>query len=364
MYRVLILLLLSALAFSQTTTPAPKPATPSAAKPKAPAPPAVKSEAPAKPAAKAEVPPNAAVITIEGVCNGKVPATPSPECKTVISRAEFENLADALDPAMPPARRQQLADAYSRLLVMSDAANQMGIGSTPQAQQVINFYRMQTLMQLLARELQKQASNVPPAETEKYYNEHGQQFEQATLQRLFIPKTPPGGEKPADEKTLQAEAEKLHAAAAAGGDFEKLQKQAYDDLGIKTPPPTTNAGTQRRATLAPGQAKVFDLQPGQISEILNEPAGVYIFKLEAKKKLTLPEVTPEINRTLESERMKEAVDKITKNVKPVLNQQYFGESAPTAPGGMPPGRPPAPPRVGQPPAGAPPTAPPPKPPAQ
>lgn len=364
MYRLSILLLFSALAFAQTTTPTAKPASPPAAKPKAPAPPTIKSEAPAKAAPKAEVPPNAAVITIEGACNGKVPATPSADCKTVISRAEFENLANALDPAMPPARRQQLADAYSRLLVMSDAANQMGISNTPQAQQVINFYRMQTLMQLLARELQKQAADVPPAETEKYYNEHGQQFEQATLQRIFIPKTPPGGEKPADEKTLLAEAEKLRTAAAAGGDFEKLQKQAYEDLGIKTPPPTTTAGTQRRATLTAGQAKVFDLQPGKVSEVLNEPGGIYIFKLESKKKLTLPEVTGEINRTLESERMKEAVDKITKNVKPVLNQEYFGEAAATAPSGMPPGRPPAPPRMGQPPAGAAPTAPPPKPPGQ
>jgi hypothetical protein len=101
---------------------------------------------------------------------------------------------------------------------------------------------------------------------------------------------------------------------------------------------------------------VFDLQPGQVSEVLNEPGGLYIFRLQSKKKLTLAEVTPEINRTLEQERMREAVDKLTQNIKPELNPAYFG--AGPASEGMPEGRPPA---------GAPrrPTSPPPsKPPSQ
>lgn len=347
MHRLLTLLFLSALAFAQTTAPPPTPA----AKPPA---------QPAVPAEQAEVAPAAAVITIDGVCDGKVPAAPAPDCKTVITRAQFEKLVDAIDPNLPPPRRQQLADVYARIIVLSDAAEQRGLAGTPEAQQVLNFTRMQTLTQLLLRDLQKEAASVPPAEIEKYYNEHAAQYEQATLQRIFIPKTPPGGENPTDEKTLLAEAGKIRAAAVAGGDFEKLQKQAYDDLGLKTPPPPTAAGTQRRSALPPSQAGVFDLQPGQISEVMNEPGGLYIFKLESKKKLPLAEVTPEITKTLEGERMKNAVDSLTRNVKPNLNQQYFGAAAVAAPAGRPlttlPRRPPA---------AAPPSAPPPaKPPSQ
>ncbi len=349
MYRLFALVLFSALAFSQAAPPAKSApaATPQTAKP----------ATPAKPAEKAEVPPTAAVITIEGICNGKVPATPSAECKTVITRAAFEKLVDALDPQMPIARRRQLADAYSRMLVMSDMAEQRGIQNTPDAQQVLHFTRMQALMQLLGRELQKEAAKVPPAETEKYYNEHAQQYEQANFQRIFIPKTPPSGETPVDEKTLAAEGEKIRAAAAAGGDFEKLQKQAYDDLGLQTPPPPTATGTLRRESLPPSQAKVFNLQPGQISEVMNEPGGLYIFKLESTKKSTLAEVTPEINRVLEQERMKDAVDKLTNSVKPELNQEYFG--APAGPGAVPAGHPGAGGPGRRPPA----TPPPPKPPS-
>ncbi len=359
MSRLMTLLFLSGLAVAQTTQPTPKPATP-AAKPPAPA------ASPAqKPAAPAELPPTAPVITIDGVCNGKVPATPSPNCKTVVTRAQFEKLVDALDPKMPPPRRQQLAEVYARMLVLSDAADQRGVASSPGAEQVLHFTRMQTLTQLLLRDLQKQAAEVPPAETEAYYKAHINNYEQGTVQRIFIPKTPPGGEKPPDDKTLKAEADKIRAAAASGGDFEKLQKQAYDDLGIKTPPPPSNIGSERRGSLPPGQAKVFELQPGQVSDVIDEPGGFYIYKLDSKKQLTLPEVTPEINRTLESERMKDAVDKLTKNIKPVFNDQYFGGMAGGPPGGAP-NHPAMPPRRAPGPAPAPPGAAPPagKPPAQ
>ncbi len=340
MFRLLTsIVLLSTFAVGQTSqAPATRPAPPVMNAPQ------VEAGKPAAAPTAAEVAPTAAVITIDGICNGKVPATPPPDCKTVITRAQFEKLVDALDPKMPAPRRQQLAEVYARMLVMSDAADQRGISNSPGAQQVLHFTRMQTLTQLLLRDLQKEAAEVPPAETEAYYKAHSQQYEQATLQRIFLPKTPAGGEKPADEKTLKAEADKIRAAAASGGDFEKLQKQAYDDLGIKTPPPPTAIGTERRGSLPPSQAKVFDLQPGPVSEVMDEPGGIYIFKLEAKKQLTLPEVAPEINRTLESERMKQAVDKLTKNIKPVLNDKYFGTSAAPGAEALPAGHPPMPPR--------------------
>ncbi len=325
------------VAFSQTAKPAESKPPASATAPSTP---------PASAQPTADVPANAAVITIQGVCNGKVPENPPADCKTIVTREAFEKLVNALDPKMPPPRRQQLAVAYGNMLVMSDAAAQRGLAQSPATEEVLKFMRMQTLGQLLVRDLQKEASEVPPSDTEKFYKEHEQEYEQASFQRIFIPKTPPGGEKPPDEKTLLAEGEKIRAAAAApNADFEKLQKQAYDDLGIKTPPPPTSAGTMRRQSLPATQAKVFDLQPGKVSEVLNEPGGLYIFKLESKKKLSLEEVKPDINRQLEQERFRESMEKITKSVKPDLNQNYFGgsesaggppETAPGAPRQTPP----------------------------
>ncbi len=293
--------------------------------------------------------PTAAVITIAGLCNGKVPATPSPDCKTVITRAEFEKLAEALNPKMPGPRKRQLAQVYSELLVMSDLAEQRGLQNDPAAKQMLHFAQMQALAQTLIRSIQEEAAKVPESEAKAYYDQHPERFEQGTLLRIFLPKMPPGGEKAPDEKALKAEASKIQALAKApGADFEKLQKQAYDDLGLKTPPPPVSTGTMRRENLPPEQAKVFELAPGQVSEPLDQPGGLYIYKVESKSKLTLTEAQPEINRILESERMQKAMEQITKSVKPELNEEYFGAEGPprpargpARPGTRPPATPPA-----------------------
>jgi len=358
MYRLLTFLLLSWLAFAQAKPAAPPtPAPPPPANPQAA--PEQKRETPGvKPPEQkqaAEPGPTAAVITIDGLC-AKPAATPA-GCKTVITRAQFDTLANALQPDMPEPRRRQLATAYVQLLVMAQAAQKRGLDSKPETQQVLHFARMQALSQILLRQLQEEARKVPAAEEQKYYDEHKDMFTEATLQRLFLPKNPPeAGAKPPDEKakaerekTLQAEADKIHAAAAAGGDFDKLQKQAYDDLGIKSTPPPTQAGVMRQTSLSAEQAKAFELQPGQVSRPLESPAGFYIYKLVSKKTLTLPEARGEIDRALEGQRMQQEVEGITQRVKPVFNEAYFGPM-PSEVGRPPMGRVGPPPRPSRPPS--------------
>lgn len=341
MYRLLTVLFLSSLAFSQAAKPAaPAPAAETQA---APAPKPEQKQEPAKPAEKkeAEVAGSAPVITIDGLC-AKPAATPA-ECKTVITRADFDKLANALSPEMPQARRRQLAAAYAQVLILSEIAQKRGIAEKPDTQQILHFTRLQTLSQVLARDVEEEAKKVPPAEEQKYYDEHKANFTEANLQRIFMPKNPPeAGATQPDEKAkaeqeakVKAEADKIRAAAAAGGDFEKLQKQAYDELGMKSSPPPTQAGVMRQSSLPPAQAKLFDLQPGQVSEVVDTPAGFYIYKLESKKTLALAEAKSEIDRALEMERRQQILESLTKNVKPVFNEQYFGPMTSEA------GRPPA-----------------------
>src|SRR5581483_4107029 len=93
-------------------------------------------------AEKSKLPADAPVITIEGVCDqstgsaassssdaskSDAKSTPSSNCKTVVTREQFEKLADSLNPSMPPAVRRQLATAYPRLLLFSKKAREMGL---------------------------------------------------------------------------------------------------------------------------------------------------------------------------------------------------------------------------------------------
>src|SRR4051812_24718835 len=94
MRLLLALFLLSSLAFSQTPASGQAAETPSATATKP---------------ASGEVAPTAPVITIAGFCPGKQAA--GAECKTEVSRAEFEKLAHALNPNMPEQTKAQLANA-------------------------------------------------------------------------------------------------------------------------------------------------------------------------------------------------------------------------------------------------------------
>jgi parvulin-like peptidyl-prolyl isomerase len=338
MYRVLVvLLLLSSLVFSQTPPQKPAPARPA---PPTLAQPTVGPQAPAKSGAASELPPSAPVITIEGSCEKAAAAANPSECRTVITREQFEKLVDAFNPDMPAGTRRQLANSYAQALVLSQVARQRGIEDRPEAQPIMQFARMNGLAQALLHELQQEAKKVPQAEVEKYYKEHAARFEEGTFERLYLPKVSPGdGNTPVDEAKLKAEADKLRSAAAAGKDFASLQKQAWDELGIKSTPPPTASGAVRRESVPPAQAKIFDLQPGQVSEPIEESAGIYIYKVVSKKTIPVEQARPEIDRALEGERFQREMENITHNMKPVFNEQYFGGGPPGAMRGAPPAGP-------------------------
>jgi len=341
MYRVLAVLLLSSLAFSQSA--------PQKAAPTRPAPPTL--AAPAVDATKAStLPASAPVITIEGSC--EKPAANAADCKTVITREQFEKLVNSFNPDMPVGTRRQLANSYAQALVLSQVAQQRGLENRPEAQPIMEFAHMNGLAQVLLHNLQQEAKNVPQAEIDKYYKDHAARFEEGTFERLYVPKVSPGdGNTQVDEAKLKAEADKTRGAAAAGKDFGSLQKQIWDDLGIKSTPPPTNSGPMRKESIPPAQAKIFDLQTGQVSEPIDESAGIYIYKLVSKRTIPLEQAKQEIVRALEGERFQKEMETITRNIKPVYNDEYFGGGAPPSQRGAPAGATPsATPRPSPPPA--------------
>ena len=112
--------------------------------------------------------------------------------------------------------------------------------------------------------------------------------------------------------------------AAAGEDFDKLQKEIYDSTGIKTPPPPTSIPNWRRTMVPPTQTAIFDLKPGEVSQPIVQPEGIYIYKLESKKTLPLNDVKADIEQTLQNEKLRNSLESVFNSVKPQLNENYFG----------------------------------------
>jgi parvulin-like peptidyl-prolyl isomerase len=362
--RLMWIFLLSSMAFAQAAPP-PQAAQPQNSQVGAQRPPSNQGEEEEEAAAEqaaastgSNVPPDAAVITIEGICDNAPSLTKSAAasksgaasstgagCKTIVTRAQFEQLANALNPKMPPAVKRQLADVYPRLLALSHKGQEMGLDKDPHFQEMMKFATMQILAQEFTRQMQDKAANIPPAEIEKYYKDNPAKFQQVEMLRLFVPKTkqhvPKAGETPAapkpaetaaDEAAMKQKAEQLHARAVKGEDFTKLQKEAFDAAGIQASSPTVNLGKMARGSLPQEHEKVFDLQPGTVSELISDPGGYYVYKVVSKQTMPLKEATTDIRNTLQSQRMQDSMQSVIASVKPQLNEAYFGSSQPGAPG--------------------------------
>ncbi|HEV2469477.1 MAG TPA: peptidyl-prolyl cis-trans isomerase [Candidatus Sulfotelmatobacter sp.] len=347
---------------------------------------------PATPDSAASVPPNAAVITIIGVCPAQTHTaaakatsaktatkataakTQAADCKTVITKAEFEKLADALAPNVTPQLKRQLAGLLPRLIAMSDAAKKQGIDKTPQYAESLKFVKMQVLANDLQRKIQKQAADVRPAEIEKYYKDNPEAYEQYTLERLFVPRTKQvdnelkaedeekdqkmtDDEKKAKEAADKAKAEEaeqsmtklagdLRDRAAKGEDFAKLQKEAFEAAGMKIESPTVNLPNLRRTGLPPTHASVFDLKVGEVSQVISDAGGHYIYKIVSKSEMPFDQAKNEIHNKLQNDRMRDMMEKVNNSFKAETNEAYFG---PGGAGPLPPPHMPRP-RPGMPPA--------------
>jgi parvulin-like peptidyl-prolyl isomerase len=69
---------------------------------------------------------------------------------------------------------------------------------------------------------------------------------------------------------------------------------------------------------------VMELKVGEISELISNPSGYYIYKMIAKQELPLDEVKNEIRGKLSSQRYRDAMAAFQKTDNAELNDAYFG----------------------------------------
>jgi len=343
--------------------------------------------APEAPDTSASVPDDAAVITVIGVCpeQSQVPmaSTPAADCKTVITKAQFEKLAKALMGNVTPQGKKQLSTALPRSIGMASEARKKGLDKTEDFNLTVEFARLQILTNQLQRHIQEDAGNIPQEELAKYYKDHADTFEQFNVDRMFVPRTKQGdaavkpqGDKDeklsdeakkakeveekmkedAAEQSMTKLAESLRARAAAGEDILKLQKEAFAAAGMKIESPTVNLPTVRRAGLPPGHAAVFDLKAGEVSQVISDGGGHYIYKVNSRTEIPLDQAEKEIRGKLQADRNREMTERVNNSFKVETNELYF----PAGAGG---GPPPRVPRPGMAPGGGP-AQPPTPPPAQ
>jgi hypothetical protein len=91
---------------------------------------------------------------------------------------------------------------------------------------------------------------------------------------------------------------------------------------------------------------VFSTAPGQVTQLFDNPAGFYVYKVVSKRTVPLSDVKDELLHKLQQQKYMDARNAITNSVDTEFNEKYFGSAEAARPGmpgmpGMPPGARPA-----------------------
>jgi hypothetical protein len=299
------------------------------------------------------VPPDAAVVTINGLCDniplpGTATATASasapvtatgPDCKTIVTRQELEKMAKAI--GAKPDKTLALAYQYADLLEFATKGHELDIEKDPIFQQRAKYNYLQAMAQYAVLAMQRKADDFTDAELEKYYKEHPERFVRVGLSQLAVPKhklheDSSGNPIPQSKKTLAAEAAEMKRLAArlrkeavAGVDIDTLEERAYK-VALDESVPGTDLGI-RFDDMVPEEYRklIFDLKQGQVSEVTEDSHEYLIFKIRTKSILPLAESRHWYGQLI----MRDMRKALAASVKVEFNDQYFPTIKKPQPGG-------------------------------
>ncbi len=286
-----------------------------------------------QPSSKPAIADDASVIVISGLCDNRPKSDGAvSDCKTIITRAEFEKIVAAIQPNMSARAKPEFANEYADDLVMAKRAQELGLDKSPGFEEQMKVARIEILVRELKKLVRDEADQVSEKQIGDYYRQNAASFEEADLDRVYVPTIQgpltAGAASDSEQRKRQSEqvtrefADQLRARALAGQDFTKLQQEAYDRAGIKSPANVTMAKV-RRVSLPPTHAMVMQSNPGEVSAVLPLNNGYYIYRLRGKAMLTLEAAHDEIKGILRSQRIQEETRKVEESATSTLNESYF-----------------------------------------
>ena len=285
-----------------------------------------------------DVPQGIALVSFQGQCDPSQSTPAEKTCKITLTRADIDDLINALEPVAPAAARRQLALNYSRLAAAAAAAEDSQLSKDPLVVKRIEvqqkLVRMQVLANALYAQVEAHANALSPAEIDKYYADHQSDFVRGDVLRLTVPKTISAETKPDDVVALRTLAESYRTRAAAGENIDHLQQEVLDNLGLKMKLPPSRINMPRPSNLSVAERPVFELQPGGVTQLIETASAFMFLKLESKQPIPLDIAKPEIVAILQHDRAQEEMRKATATADAQFNLKYFGLA--TAPEILPP----------------------------
>jgi hypothetical protein len=293
------------------------------------------------------VPMDSPVITWTGLCDngittvGKPPTGPAsaappvggpatkPDCKTVMTRDQFETLAKAL--GMKPGRESALFSQYSEMMKFGARGLELGADKDPRFLERARYAYLKELFSFSVVRMQEQANDFTDAELEKYYKEHPEQFVKVDVSQLAIPKEKSYDSNPAlkakankaaDAAEMKRVAVRLQKEAVAGVNFNTLEDRAYKAADDESPPDTDLGERFADQVPEPYRSLIFNLKPGQVSALSEDSHEYLVFKARKRTMLPLSESRHWYGQLI----MRGMRRDLNDAVKMDLNEQYFGKA--------------------------------------
>lgn len=165
--------------------------------------------------------------------------------------------------------RRSYAQGYVELMIYSSAAKKAGVEKDPRFPQILELARMRAITDMYRLRMEEDANKISPAEIEAYYEKNIDKFEELQLRRIAMPRYNSANLK--DEEfagKARKVANEMHERALKGEDVDKLQKEAYEALGLKKPPRTQMGPVRRGLYNEKEEAELFAMKPGDVSKVV------------------------------------------------------------------------------------------------
>jgi len=232
------------------------------------------------------------------------------------------------------ANPRQFLVELARMNLLVEHAEKEGLPEKSPYREQLDWVRSELLSQAILNDFNLR--HPATAEEEKqYYEAHRDDFTEARVKVIYLSFAADTKARPSDGRTYRreeearAEIESLRKQILEGADFVELVKKHSEDAESRAK--DGDLGVIRRKDQVPDRIKdaIFSLQPGQVSEVVRQPNGFYLFRVEEIRTKTLDEVRDEVNREVQSAKFQNWFDGIRKSVAVTYeSEEYFRRPEP------------------------------------
>src|SRR5258708_23837324 len=276
------------------------------------------------------LPPDAAVITVQGLCPERKTTGPAkPGCESKVTKAEFSRIVAAVNNGDHPLNRvttRTFAENYAQVMTLASAARELGLDKDPSFEELMKYVRARTLADTYRRYLQQKYSKPSDEQYEAYYKQNIDKFTRLQVDHVVVPRVNPiMPRQQADEFSKRAEktAADLRERVAKGEDPRELLNEAYKTLELGAEPRTDMGSVTKSSFLPKMWERISALRAGQVTELESQPAGFGFYKVRSRDVGPLEAVKDTLTRELSQRLANEEMEGVLGGVHPELNQAYF-----------------------------------------